>query len=54
MINEIDVAAAEAIQAFSGDVHETISSLIRGQRAVDDELDANVSIGYECRSLLDR
>ncbi|MBB3952610.1 hypothetical protein [Aureimonas jatrophae] len=50
-VDEIDVAVAEAIQACGGNVHETIASLIRAQRAMDEERDANVSAGYERRRL---
>ncbi|MBB3952702.1 hypothetical protein [Aureimonas jatrophae] len=54
VIEEIDVAVAEAIQACGGDVHETIASLIRAQRAMDEERDAKISAGYERRRLRDR
>jgi len=53
-VTEIDIAVMEAIQSCGGDVHETIASLIRAQRAMDDERNANVSAGYERRSLRDR
>lgn len=51
VIDEIDVAVAEAIQACGGDMRETIASLIRAQWAMDRERGATVSAGYVRREL---
>lgn len=51
VVNENDVALAEAIQACGGGTHETMASPIRAQRAIQSEKAATVSAGYARREL---
>lgn len=46
VVDEIDVAVAEAIQACGGDMRAAIAGLIRAQWQMDREREATVSAGY--------
>lgn len=46
VVEEIDIAVAEAIQACGGDAREAVAGLIRAQWEMDRELEATVSAGY--------
>lgn len=51
VVDEIDVAVTEAIQACGCDIRVAIAGLIRAQWAMDRERDAILSAGYVRREL---
>lgn len=51
VVDEIDVAVAEAIQVCGGDMRAAIAGLIMAQWAMDREREETVSAGYVRRRM---